>query len=152
MAPYGPTSSTTDGNVRYWNPSSTASTASDWVVDMTYDGTSTTASGGGWTHYPRVITKQVVVKPPKHWTKKIIDLFVPLINDETNTGWKITQLMREIEIVDPMIDVREMRDFLGLLKANASTHDCKKIDAFFTKHGLNSKPKAKKKPAKKSKR
>lgn len=86
-----------------------------------------------------------MVKSPKHWTKKILDLFVPLINDETDTGWKITELFRDVEIIDPMVDVREMRDFVGLLKSRASTNDCKKIDAFFAKHGLTGKPKGKKK-------
>lgn len=135
--------STTAGTsdwVRYWDGgTSSTSTATDWVTEAEYTGTGTTASD--WTYYPRQVLKRIIVKPPKHWSKKINDFFVNLVNDKTNTGWKVTALLREIEIVDPMIDVREMRDFIGLLKARASTHDRGVIDAFFKKHGLDGKPK-----------
>lgn len=139
----GTATTTDDWRVRYWTGSTTTPTTAStgWVSEMEYYGGTSVTSAGHWTMYPHVVIKRVITKPPKHWTKKIIDLYVSLVNDETNTGWKVTALLREIEIVDPMIDVREMRDFLGLLKATASAEDCKRIDAFFTKHGLDGPPK-----------
>ncbi len=126
----------------------------DW--DSTTSGTSTnagnysiiwssTSTASTWQPYPRVVTKKVYVKPPEHWDRKIGQAYVKLVNDETNTGWKVTAtIWGDIEIHDPYADVRDMKDFIGLLKARAPIEDRKKIDAFFKKVGLEAKPKSRK--------
>lgn len=119
----------------YWNDSTTTGTASTSAFSIVYS-TTATSTGASWTPYPRVITKRVFVKQPLAWDKQISDAWVRLVNEETDTGWKIeARINGDIEIIDPFIDVREMKDFIGLLTANAKTHDRLLIEEFFAEHG-----------------
>ncbi len=114
--------------------------------------TTSTNWAGFWQPYPRVVIKKVYVHRPKHWDRKIGQAWVKLVNDETNTDWKIeTTIWGDIEIHDPYADIRNMKDFIDLLKARATVEDRKKIDAFFKKVGLEVKSKGRK-ATKKSKK
>ena len=141
----------------YSDTSTNGTTTSSGAYSMVYSGTTDTSTtstnwAGSWQPYPRVVIKKVYVHRPKHWDRKIGQAWVKLVNDETNTGWKITAtIWGDIEIHDPYEDVRDMKDFIGLLKARASAEDRKKIDAFFKKVGLEAKPK-RRKVAKKAKK
>lgn len=138
--PSGATSSTTDG------------LAFSCSFSGATDASTVSSTNWGWAPYPRVVVKKVYVKSPEHWDRSIVRAYAKLVNEETSTGWKVTAIIDgDIEILDPYIDVRDMKDFIGLLKARASVEDRKKIDAFFKKVGLEAKPKrgkrAKKSPA-----
>ncbi len=139
----------------WYYPSGTDSTTSGaWsgqsaycVMTTTATNASTVSTNWGWSPYPRVVTKRVYAKAPAHWNRSILRAFAKLINEETNTGWKVEALISgDIEIYDPYADIRDMKDCVGLLKARASIEDCKKINAFFKKVGLEAKPKRRAKP------
>lgn len=105
----------------------TGTTLSEW--------SSTTA---GWTtattNYYQTVRKYLV-SAPEHWDKEIRANFTKLINDDTNTGFMVTMWIDgDIEIIDPTIERREMKDFVLLLKSKASQTDKDIINSFLDKY------------------
>lgn len=137
--------------VVYWNSGAATTTSTTDVNYYFATSTNTGTTDWGWIPYPRVVQKSVWVNAPAHWKKKVLDAYVRLVNDETHTGWKVTALVNgSVEVCDPYADIRNMQDFVPLLKARANSNDCKKIDSLFKKHGLTEKPKKKRATRKKS--
>jgi len=77
--------------------------------------------------------KRMIVNHPGWWNSEKTAAYVKLVNKETNTGWNIEMVINgDVAIVDPDIEVREMDEFIPLLKKHASVGDRRKIDVFFS--------------------
>lgn len=126
----------------YWRDTGTSTTGGNFWSDIdTSNSTSTSATyDGQWvyataTHYVRKVRK-ILVKAPSKWGKAIRAAYTRLVNDETNTGWKVTMWIKgKIDITDPDVEVRSMEDFIPLLKSRASPSDRRMIDDFFDEFG-----------------
>ena len=78
------------------------------------------------------ITRIILVKVPKKWTKIQNLKFTGLVNKETNTGWIVTLIIEgKVVITDPNVERRTMAEFIPLLKDKANSVDIKKIRKFF---------------------
>ena len=111
---------------KYWD----TGTSSDW--------TTTSDTGKCCNRATWVIRteKRYLVECPESWSEKIIAGFVALINDKTNTGFKVLMVIRgEIRITDPEIDCRTMENFVPLLRQHACKQDWTKIEKFFKTNG-----------------
>ena len=128
--------------ISYWDEPTTATTGSYWSnVDATdttgtTTGTTTTVYCDWYTVRPtQYKPRKLLVNTPAHWTQQNSDDFIRLVNTETDTGWKVTMRINgDIEIIDPDIEIREMEDFVPLLKTNANSQDKRIIDHFFNEH------------------
>lgn len=117
----------------YWTDQSpTTSTASDWTTPSGATGT------GVWWSYTTTtmsVVRKYLIKEPESWTDEVSAAFVHLLNDETNTGFKIEMLIRgDIRITDPSIDTRTMVEFVPLLKSRAVGKDRETVETFFEEH------------------
>lgn len=114
----------------YQNPSCATTTSTTANENATYSNVI------NWTTYYR--PRSYIVTAPDHWTREDAEALSDLVNHRTKTtGFKVTLIIRgEIEITDPTMERRTMRDFVPLLKAAASAEDRKTIDAFFKDHKL----------------
>lgn len=123
----------TDDISGYWHDSgNTTISSGDYWPDRIY-WTNTTSSSADMVL--RVI--RILVKNPKHWTKQDAADFVYLINKGTNTGFKVEMVIDgNIEITDPSIEKRSMKNFLPLLLSVANAKDAEIIRDFFEKHPL----------------
>jgi len=81
--------------------------------------------------------RRILVRLPGKWSKRVKLAWVKLINDDTETGWKVTMLIEGVvTVIDPNIEQRDVASMTELLKWNATEKDKKKLDAFIRKHGL----------------
>jgi len=116
----------------YWNDATgytgtatsgtlTTGTATTGTYTTWYDATSSTP-----------IVRKMLVRIPESWGKSKIAAYTKLINDDTNTGWTVEMIITgDIKITDHSIEVREMKEFVMLLKQRASQTDRHTIDDFF---------------------
>jgi hypothetical protein len=117
--------------VRYWDyyrhctgGTSTTSTMPTWT------GTATTASSTAI--YPQYITvvKNYVITGADGWLDEARANLTRVINDETNTGFKITMWMNgDVDIVDPAVTVQDLDWFLFKLRQVSCPTDFEKISA-----------------------
>jgi hypothetical protein len=116
----------------YDSDSTTASGDDSWYIDCDSTTASTTTSTYYYCSAPtRTVKKEILVEHPESWDDKANEDYVKLVNSETNTGWKVTMLIRgDVLITDPNIEVRKMCDFIPLLKHGASPEDIKRINEF----------------------
>lgn len=126
-------------SIGYWDNNDTTTTTGPGYGDPWYSDTGSTSTSTTATPYyfntVRVVTKQILVTEPDHWSEDDSDAFINLVNNHTDTGWKVTLRMRgDIEIIDPDIDVRTMEQFIPLFKSKAHHHDVVKINEFFVEH------------------
>lgn len=131
----------------YWDYNGTAGTGTPITSDQTgtttsdnyctvtiTDSTRTTTCGGFYVVSPP--PRQIVVRHPAGWTDEQHAKYVQLVNDRTNTGWRVTMLMKggDIAITDPNVEIRDMKDMVLLLKDRASATDREIIDDFFVEN------------------
>jgi len=111
-----------------YNSTATTSTSDYYPLDEgTAGGTSTT----GDYRYRRV--REILVEHPDDWSDEDHEAYVDLVNNQTNTGWKVTMLIKgEVKIYDENIERMPMLEFLPILKQKASKGDIGKIDTFFS--------------------
>lgn len=130
----------------------TGDASTNWPSDNTYSGStsfsieydsniSVTATGstsvGGTFVYRLPPPRRMFVEGPKGWTDADSIAFAELVNSKTNTGWKITALIKgDILIMDPSIEKRTMADFIPLLLNNANGEDKSTIVRFFEEHKI----------------
>ena len=120
----------------------TGSTTGDYTVLADTTITSTASTTGDWHWIPvgttatEYIPRRIVVKAPSWWDVIARANFTKMINEETQTGWKLLMWINgDIDIVDPTVEVRTLRDFIPLLKLRASEEDKDLIDLFMDKYG-----------------
>lgn len=117
----------------YWDSGTSGTTATSGGAWSTDPCTSGTTSGSTW--WIRIVRKYLVVIP-ENWTEKIIADFTILLNDKTNTGFRVEMVIRgDIKITDHTIEVRTMENFIPLLRQYAGKKDLTKIKKFFKKNG-----------------
>ncbi len=118
---------------RYWDSGTTSGTWS--TNDSSWSNASNTSSN--YCYY-RTAIRRFLVASPEHWTDDDALAFVELINEKTNTGFKVTMLIKgDVLITDPWIEKRTMEEFLPLLRSSAVTrNDRTLIDEFFKLHPL----------------
>ena len=124
----------------YWGDSTGGTLGDAWFsTNTTTTSTGTSYIGTTWASCTTTArrVRQVIVKTPKKWSKAIRAAYTRLVNDETDTGWKVTMwISGKIKITDPDVEVRSMKDFIPLLKSRASPEDRSLIDKFFEKAGV----------------
>lgn len=130
--------------IGYWDTATGASTGdlgTGWNFDSPTGAPDTSASVpsrdyGGFTWYRIRKARTILVKSPQAWDKAKTAAFVQLVNKETNTGWKVDMVIEgEVAITDPNIEIREMDEFVPLLKENAGNEDIERINRFFNEGG-----------------
>lgn len=114
----------------YYDSGTTATTTTATTTTGDYYSTSTWAT----TDYqPRV--RKVITPIPDTWDDEVIEEYVDLVNEKTNTGWTVDMIIKgDILITDPNIEKRAMDDFKLLLLHRASHIDTEKIRGFFERH------------------
>lgn len=121
--------------IHYWDNNSTSTTGGTWTGTGT---TSFTDTSTTMTHYYVQKPRKILVTEPENWDEEASDAFINLVNNHTNTGWKVTlRIKGDIDIIDPDIDVRTMEQFIPLLKSKAHHHDIVKINEFFDNYKIN---------------
>lgn len=122
-----------DVAINYWNGYSDSTSTSTWDYSST---TTTNSSTDTWYTYT-VCAQEYIVPRPKGWNDDDSDAFTRLLNIETHTGWIVKMQIRgDIQICDPRINVREMKDMLPLILSRANQEDAKKINKFFKQHSI----------------
>jgi hypothetical protein len=73
---------------------------------------------------------------PENWSDEQNMKFVELVNIKTKTGWIVTLVIKngDIIITDPDIERRTMNEFAPLLRKNANDSDLELINKFFTEN------------------
>lgn len=122
----------------YWDEytgSTTGDLGGSWAFDTSATSATVTTTYITWTTSSSPTTwspRRILVKIPASWDKQKIAAYARLVNRETNTGWKVEFVIEgDVAIVDPNIEIREMAEFVPLLKHCASEEDRRKIDEFF---------------------
>ena len=127
---------TTTGSPTHYRIDTTASSGTDAMSGSTYI-SNELASGSACTY--ALEFKKILVVVPRHWPRPWIADFTRLVNDETDTGCKVTMVIEgDIDIVDPTVELREMGPFISLLRDRAIPSDVAKIKAFVASHPLES--------------
>jgi len=113
--------------------------ATNYYVNETETTIADSASGATCSCYtPHVYQREILVEHPEHWKDEDHQAYVKLVNEQTQTGWKIKLLITgNVQICDPRIERRSMADFIPLLKYNASDKDRELIDKFFQEHPVD---------------
>lgn len=131
--------------VRYWDyPTATSPYwgGSSTRGGLSYRSYSSAATTNSSTYssmiYVRII-RQYLVKAPEHWSKTDVADYVFLVNDATQTGFKVTMVINDgdIDITDPNVEKRDMADFVPLMLSKANPEDQEKIRAFFAEHPID---------------
>ena len=111
----------------YWDSGTTGSTTNDW--------TTSTGTTGGTYFYVTQIVRHLLVPRPEHWNDDDQEAFIRLVNIDTKTGWLVTMVIKgDVLITDPDVEVRQMKDFVPLLKQRANSMDQATINVFFEDH------------------
>jgi len=118
-----------------WTTSSNSTMNYSW----NWNTSSTTGSSVTYDYVYSYRMRSILVEPPSHWTLDDVLAFVHMVNFETNTGWTITMVFKDGDIIitDPNVERRTMKDFIPLLKSRISLEDKKIINAFFDSHPLD---------------
>lgn len=102
----------------------------DYSIIYTTANWDTTSSGTVRYCAPR----KFYVKIPKHWKRSQIDGFAGLVNEETDTGWKVTALVKLVKLYDKSVEIISMTKFMAIMLKTAKASDADKIVAFFEKN------------------
>ena len=117
--------------VTYWNPYTSSSTSTS-IWNDPWGSSASTHTGGYYYYGIKVVVKQILIEMPETWDDNASEDFVRLVNLETNTGWKVTMVIKgDILVTDPNVETRTMDQFIPLLSERASQEDLEKILQFF---------------------
>lgn len=89
-------------------------------------------------HYVNYIPRKILVRAPEKWTEEQNMKFVELVNIKTETGWMVTLVIKngDIIITDPDIEKRTIKEFIPLLLNSANMDDVAIINEFFSDNPL----------------
>ncbi|NIR52917.1 hypothetical protein GWO43_30320 [candidate division KSB1 bacterium] len=137
---------------RYWDydkyihdtTTSGTSTDASWYASATSCTADTYSNSAPLTSDFYRVVRRILVTVPEIWKDLERALFTKLVNKETNTGWRIEMwISGDIDIVDPNVEVRALKEFIPLLKERATPEDCAIIDKFFEEIPIEDPPKKK---------
>ncbi len=107
---------------------------STWYTIGGCNCTCSTPSGTLYYNFVPVQTVRKLVKLPARWKQKGKDAFVKMVNDETSVGWKVTLIIHgKVEVLDPNVEQISMKQFIALMRWDASQKDKAAIDTFTKK-------------------
>lgn len=115
---FGSTATTGDTGGYYWTTVSSTSASSTWI-DTAYTST-------------YVVRREYLISGFDDWSEQDRATLTRLINDETNTGFRIKMWIKgDVDVTDMGIEIKDAEWFMLYLRQVASTEDYEKIAAHF---------------------
>lgn len=120
-----------------YNYNNSSCTDSSVIITVSSNSTFTNTPSSYMFLYTPPPPRMLIVPLPKKWSKSRRLAWVKFVNEETKTGWKVIMIITgTIEIIDPNIERRSMKEFLDIMRWNACDEDRKKIDRFTRSNGI----------------